>query len=132
MEAIVEEAAADNVALTMTSKAVQFRRIFQKLSTTQTHATIPSQVPVSEEVEKYLKEESSMGAVEFWRGKEASKEYPILCSIAWEVLSVPATSAPIERVFSHAGIASGGRRSRINPDLLNAELQMNLNYYFFE
>ena len=37
----------------------------------------------------------------FWKLKE--HEYPILAQIARKLFSVPATSAPVERVFSQAG-----------------------------
>ncbi len=37
----------------------------------------------------------------FWKLKE--NEYPILAQIAKKLFSVPATSAPVERVFSQAG-----------------------------
>ena len=34
---------------------------------------------------------------------------PLLAPLALDVLAVPASSAPVERVFSTAGIASGGK-----------------------
>lgn len=114
----------------MTNKSVLFRRLFQRMENDRPilEAQSLQQMPVCDEIEKYLSEESDLDAMQYWRSKAKSKEFPILSEVAWDVFSVPATSAPIERVFSHAGIASSGRRSRINADLLNAELQMRLNY----
>ena len=39
--------------------------------------------------------------LDVWRVK--SSDYPTLGSLARQVFSVPATSAPVERVFSQAG-----------------------------
>uniref|UniRef100_A0A915DYZ3 HAT C-terminal dimerisation domain-containing protein n=1 Tax=Ditylenchus dipsaci TaxID=166011 RepID=A0A915DYZ3_9BILA len=42
--------------------------------------------------------------------------------LAMEVLSVPATSAPIERIFSQAGLATSKHRNRTEHELLNAQI----------
>ena len=49
----------------------------------------------------------------FWKLKE--HEYPILVQIAKKLFSVPATSAPVERVFSQAGKILTPLRSRLLP-----------------
>ena len=41
--------------------------------------------------------------------------YPNLSQLARKILAVPATSAPIERVFSHAGNILRPDRSRLKP-----------------
>ncbi len=44
--------------------------------------------------------------------------YSILPGIALDVLAIPATTAPVERVFSHAGCVLGLRRLRLTDDNL--------------
>uniref|UniRef100_A0A915DWV9 HAT C-terminal dimerisation domain-containing protein n=2 Tax=Ditylenchus dipsaci TaxID=166011 RepID=A0A915DWV9_9BILA len=46
---------------------------------------------------------------------------------ALEVLSIPATSAPIERVFSQAGLATARHRNRTSFELLNSQLVFYCN-----
>jgi hypothetical protein len=57
---------------------------------------------------------------------------PKLTTLAFDLFSVTATSAPIERIFSHAGIATFGRRNRLEAKSLNAELLMKLNHFMFD
>uniref|UniRef100_A0A915D0B1 HAT C-terminal dimerisation domain-containing protein n=1 Tax=Ditylenchus dipsaci TaxID=166011 RepID=A0A915D0B1_9BILA len=54
-------------------------------------------------------------------------EYRSVAVLALEVLSVPATSAPIERVLSLAGLATRNQRNRTMIDLLNAQLIVYCN-----
>uniref|UniRef100_A0A915DGU0 HAT C-terminal dimerisation domain-containing protein n=1 Tax=Ditylenchus dipsaci TaxID=166011 RepID=A0A915DGU0_9BILA len=54
-------------------------------------------------------------------------EYRSVAVLALKVLSVPATSAPIERVFSLAGLATRNQRNRTMIDLLNAQLIVYCN-----
>uniref|UniRef100_A0A915DQW7 BED-type domain-containing protein n=2 Tax=Ditylenchus dipsaci TaxID=166011 RepID=A0A915DQW7_9BILA len=48
---------------------------------------------------------------------------------AIDVLSIPATSAPIERVFSQAGLACAKHRNRTSFNLLNAQLIVYCNMF---
>jgi hypothetical protein len=50
-----------------------------------------------------------------------------LKEFAIQTLSVPATSAAQERIFSYAGIATEKRRSRMGSELLNHKLFIHLN-----
>ena len=57
------------------------------------------------EFQKYLADPNFIkndDALRFWRNNHTS--YPVVSQIAQKCFAVPATSAPIERVFSHAGI----------------------------
>jgi len=47
------------------------------------------------------------------------KEYPILSLIAQNLLSIPASSQPVESLFSKASDVITKKRSRLNPDLIN-------------
>jgi hypothetical protein len=54
-----------------------------------------------EELDNYLRSESEgefVAPIEYWRMNEY--KYPVLASMAWDILSVPAMSAEVERVFS--------------------------------
>lgn len=56
------------------------------------------------EVEEYLKEpsiEQKENPLKYWKSKSSS--YPNLAVIAKQVLSIPGSSAPVERLFSVAG-----------------------------
>ena len=53
----------------------------------------------------------------FW--KRNMIELPKLFELAMKVQSVPATSAPVERVFSHGGIIMRPHRARLNDTMLS-------------
>uniref|UniRef100_A0A915E9V1 HAT C-terminal dimerisation domain-containing protein n=1 Tax=Ditylenchus dipsaci TaxID=166011 RepID=A0A915E9V1_9BILA len=50
-----------------------------------------------------------------------------IATLALEVLSIPTTSAPIERVFSQAGLATARHRNRTSFELLNSQLVFYCN-----
>src|SRR3712207_3558323 len=58
---------------------------------------------------------ASIDPISFWDGHLSARNptFSILPSIALDVLAIPATTAPVERVFSHAGCALGLRRLRL-------------------
>ena len=64
----------------------------------------------------------------FWKLKES--EYPILAQLARKLYSVPATSAPVERVFSQAGKILTPSRSRLLPQNFETLLFLKLNSCF--
>ena len=56
------------------------------------------------EFQKYLADQNftkDENALQFWQAKQTA--YPKLRKLAKKIPAVPASSAPIERVFSHAG-----------------------------
>uniref|UniRef100_A0A914UHT2 HAT C-terminal dimerisation domain-containing protein n=1 Tax=Plectus sambesii TaxID=2011161 RepID=A0A914UHT2_9BILA len=91
--------------------------------------------PTDDEVEAYMKTFSTKAPpsplvlVEFWKAQE--KEYPELSWLAFDLLAIPATSAAIERVFSQAGLATGGRKCQTGPILLEIECLMKYNKKYF-
>ena len=51
-----------------------------------------------------------------WWSQNESK-FPVMAHIARKVLCVPATSAPVERLFSHAGLTIANDRASLLPDM---------------
>lgn len=81
-----------------------YRQRFAKKSVNP--EALPTSISVSDQLDKYLNLDIEEGstAINFWSSKEAVEKFPALAKLATTVLSVPATSAPVERVFSHGGI----------------------------
>ena len=66
-------------------------------------ANVPS--TNTDELEEYLQSSVENGSVsprEWWRFNQA--RFPVLASMAWNILSIPAMSAEVERVFSGYGL----------------------------
>ena len=129
MQASSESSAADLIAPSNS----KFQRLCSKLAEQGGHSekTVSSVVDYEMELKEYL----AMLAfnvddpITYWLSQEQS--FPLLCKLAINLFLVTATSAPIERVFSHAAIATYGRRNRLDAILLNAELLMKLNCFLF-
>jgi hypothetical protein len=68
--------------------------------------------------------------LEFWVAKE--KTLKTRSSIAFDILSVPATTAPIERSFSMARAVFGDRRNRLSNEHLNQELMFRMNGFLLD
>ena len=68
--------------------------------------------------------------LQFWIENETM--YPLLASVAVDVLTIPGSSAPIERVFSTAGLCTGGKRNRLADKNLEREVLLckNKDYLF--
>ena len=69
-----------------------------------------SQPPGRTEIERYFTTIES-ATDRFWI--ELQSRYPLLSKVAVDVVVVPVSSAPIERVFSTAGETCIGRRNRL-------------------
>lgn len=86
-----------------------------------------------EELEKYSSHKANADDIQldpliFWAN--ASKGYPALSQVACDILSTPASSAPIERTFSISGDASRGRRNRLADYNLERETLLRKNKKF--
>ena len=66
--------------------------------------------------------------LEFWHLK--ATEYTLLAKLASKVFTVPATSAPVERVFSQAGKILNPLRCRMLPKNLETLLFLKMNSHF--
>ncbi|KAH7720452.1 hypothetical protein AAVH_12097 [Aphelenchoides avenae] len=84
-----------------------------------------------DEVQKYLDavlyaDFGSTDPLEWWRSEGIAK-YPRVYELAMKYLPAPATSASIERSFSQAGLALGGRKGSTLEDLLDMKLMVHIN-----
>lgn len=90
--------------------------------------TIYEQTP-GDEIDRYMRVASTNRAdvgMKYWIGAGGS-DYPHLKKVAVRTLSVPATSAPIERVFSHSGIIMRPHRASMAPALLEQLVFLKCN-----
>ena len=63
-----------------------------------------------------------MDLLEYWRGVNN-----VLSKVALQILAVPASSAPVERIFSHAGLILTAKRTKMKDDLLSALVKAKYN-----
>ena len=84
--------------------------------------------PEALDVENYFKTSyptATMDSVKFWVEREST--FPILAPFAIDLLIVPASSAPVERAFSTAGVITSGRRNRLAGHNLEREIFIKRN-----
>ena len=68
-----------------------------------------------------------VAGLEFWSMMHNQSKYPSLFKLAGKVLSVPASSAPVERVFSHGGIFTRPHRATLSDAMLGKLLLLKCN-----
>jgi hAT family C-terminal dimerisation region len=66
----------------------------------------------------------------FWNQYKTT--FPKLHSIALEILSIPLSIGHVERIFSFAGLATGGRRNRLDGGHLDREVLLNKNKHLIK
>jgi hypothetical protein len=74
-----------------------------------------------DELNSYLNSTQEPGAIdilEWWRSHESN--YPTLARMARDYLVIPATSAPVERLFSESGNVITSERNRLGSDVIRA------------
>ena len=75
-------------------------------------------------MEKYLSEVTPLkedaDILDFWVQDE--QIYPNIANIGFDVLTIPASSVPVERVFSTAGHISAGKRNWLSGVKLEREV----------
>lgn len=82
------------------------------------------------EIENYLKckpstDDMQLDPIQYWVNKVDS--YPLLSPIACDILTTPASTAPVERTFSVSGEATKGRRNRLTDYNLERETLLRKN-----
>jgi len=75
------------------------------------------------EIEKYEKEDTkgldeNFNALDWWMNHK--QDYPRLSKLACNYLSIPASSAPVERLFSLAGNLVTMRRNQLDPEIIDS------------
>ena len=82
----------------------------------QTASEEAARDPASEEIEKYFIANHKLALHEdplvFWQ--DYSNKYPMLSVLAQDILVIPATFAPVERLVSQASVALAGKRNRLS------------------
>ena len=82
----------------------------------------------SDEMECFLKQPSvdpDLNALEWWR--EKAEEYPTLSEVAKQLLCIPATSVPSERIFSTSGNIVTKKRASLKPEIMDILVFLNKN-----
>ena len=89
--------------------------------------------PGKRELEHYLQNTQPLteeaDALQFWI--ESDKTYPLLSSIALDLLTIPGSSTPVERVFSVAGESTSGKRNRLADQNLEREIILRKNKLYY-
>lgn len=96
----------------------------QNTSSTSDRTTVRAQL------EKYFSWEHGdmdIDAISFWSSNRAKLDLPILSKLALRVLCIPASSAAVERVFSHGGLAMRPNRSRMSDEHLSELILLKTN-----
>ncbi len=101
-----------------------FDLLFDELRQLENEASREAPI-IQQELEKFnrLRKSINCEPLSFWKN---SKDFPLLKAVADIVLAVPATSAPVERVFSQAGQCSNNRFS-LSSALLIKEAMLRIN-----
>uniref|UniRef100_A0A915ENJ2 HAT C-terminal dimerisation domain-containing protein n=1 Tax=Ditylenchus dipsaci TaxID=166011 RepID=A0A915ENJ2_9BILA len=71
---------------------------------------------------------SKIDPLKYWKSLLGTEVRPI-AQLAMEILSIPATSSPIERILSQAGLATNNHRNKASFDLLNSQCMVYCNYF---
>ena len=69
--------------------------------------------------------ENPENVFDFWLQK--SNEFPTLSRLAFSVFCVPATSAPVELIFSKSGLILRPHRSSMSSDMLAMQVYLKSN-----
>ena len=77
-----------------------------------------------EELDKYLSTtvevNERLDPIQSWISNEQT--YPLIAPLACDLLSIPASSAPVERTFSTVGEVASGKKNRLSDKSLVREV----------
>ena len=93
--------------------------------------TLPVSYPISITVPDPLTVINCESPFDWWR-EIGSKSFPFIADLARIFLSIPATSAPSESVFSRAGLDDRSNRSRLGAETLRSSLIVARNAHLFD
>lgn len=93
--------------------------------------SVTTSASTSSQIAKYLELDDecdeATDSIAFWNGPKAAKEFDKLHIAAKRALCVPASSAPIERVFSQGGLIARPHRSKMTGARLSSLIFLKCN-----
>lgn len=84
---------------------------------------------ISDQISKYfsdIQDPCSDSALVFW--SKNKDRYPQLHALAVKLLSVPASSAPVERIFSRGGLIMRPHHARLGSRMVSSLIFLKSNY----
>ena len=106
----------------------------EKLRQASSCPNSPQFIPGQDELEKYLQDEVRLHEdsepLHYWRDNEL--KYPVLSPLASDLLVIPASSAPVERVLSTSGQISCGKRNQLTATNLEREVMVKRNKCYLQ
>ena len=78
-------------------------------------------------VEKMVAIASEATGDEAWEQARSAEHFGLMYPLLQRVFTVPATSAPVERVFSYGGIIARPHRARLSDDMLSMLVYLKCN-----
>lgn len=110
-------------------EALGFESLYEQLR--QHEAAVSNgKLTIQKEIERFIIARKSLSCdpIQFWRD---TTDFPLLRSVAETVLPVPATSAPVERVFSQAGLCCS-KRYTLSSAMLIKEVMLRMNKHLLQ
>ena len=122
----------DVITASMTSDEPPCKR-FRLLSQFLTEKQEQEAPNTNDDIQEYFNSKSQLpekaDPLNFWIKNE--QRYSKLAPLAQDILVIPASSTPIERVFSKAGYATSGRRNRLSGQNLEREVLLKTNKQYY-
>lgn len=88
----------------------------------------PGQIELDHYLNTLESAKENADVLQYW--VDLQLQYPLLSKLAVDILVIPASSAPVERVFSTAGDSCGGRRNRLTDANLEREVLIKRNNHY--
>ncbi len=124
----LEYSVSSDAGLMQNDEPCAKRRLLAELKASRSVANEPT-AALETEMRNYAShvptDEEEQNSLLFW--KAHGDKYPHLSNLAKEHLSIPATSVPVESMFSTAGLILNSRRSSLSPANMNMVLFIHDN-----